>query len=545
MANPQSPHTLLRTRGPVAVECGLFVTILLGLAGWIHGLGALPVGGRDYVVFMHGVYRLQQGQIPHTDFYMPLGLLNFALPALLSKTGLPLYPALVLALTLLAWSLAVCCYFLLHERSRWLASVLSAAIFLYGAGWVRLGEETFVFTRFFTIHLFYNRLGCAAVMLTTFTLYAAFTERRALSAARQAVLAWCAFVCFYVKLSYFVLFILVFGLWLLSRRLDGARAGTGCLLWCFAGLNLLVVSIYGLPVFGDYLLDVAAAGQASIDARAARFTYKTLERLHDPKLLNHPATIAYLSCCLAVLADRLLRARGSGVVLHWLATSVLALLTIVYFSMTNSGPIETPVLTLPIFLTWIYLVWQSDRSELQSFFAWVALFVVFARGVAVAGAVGAMAYPDGPLYTPAGNLGTLSQVPAGFVDYVESATHMLNDLPVGSLRTVLVFDLSNVLTPVLQIASPKHVPLFFHQPLDWSPRCAASFARLSADVDTIMIPKQPLFPEETRHLVEYYGAELDTHFRPSATDDHWTRYERKPGLLKPDADTIPRFYCER
>jgi hypothetical protein len=129
--------------------------------------------------------------------------------------------------------------------------------------------------------------------------------------------------------------------------------------------------------------------------------------------------------------------------------------------------------------------------------------------------------------------------------YIDTGKQALRDVRIGSNTTVLVFDLSNILSPALQIATPRYVPLFFHLPIDWSEHCAASFAGLMTDVDIVMVPKQPLFPEETHSLLERYGTELGTSFIRTFEDEDWARYDRSTTWPRPKQLALHPSYCRR
>jgi hypothetical protein len=369
----------------------LWGTLLAWLLVMLHHAVALPWSGRDYVVFMQGIYRFQQGQIPHVDYYMPLGLLNFALPALLTRLGFSSYASLLAAITVLAWSLAVCAYFLFRSRSMLLAMTLAGAVFAYGFAFAATGLESFAFVQRFNIHLFYNRLGFVMLLLTACIFHTVALERRAISRLEQIVLAWSALIGVYLKLSYFIAFLVLFGLWVLLQGRDVLCASMRILLPVFITLNLAIVLIYGPASLVHYYWDIAAAGQASADMRAATFINSTVYRLVDPALLKRSASLAFVGSGLAVLASVFWRsASGRRVyVWHWLFATVVAGLAIVYFAIVNSGPIEMPALLLPVFATWLYLIIRSGAGPrwLQHVLGLTAALVVVARIVAAWGSV--------------------------------------------------------------------------------------------------------------------------------------------------------------
>jgi hypothetical protein len=534
------------------VSFTLAVSFVLGLAGAIAHLQAIPMGGRDYVVFMQGIYRVQHGLIPHSDFYTPLGILNFALPAFISKSGLPTYTSLVMALGLTAAFLAVTCYAIFRPLSGWFALIASIAVFCFGFGFRALGEETAIFQRQYTIHLYYNRICFAAFILSAMIIYANALCSRYLSRLEQVALASCGFICLYTKISYAPILLGIASLWLCLVDRDLVKRSYTYFLFTFAGLHVPFVLLFGSDFIINYVWDIVAAAQASASFRKSTLLSSFGNVIDTFAHFNSVSELAFLSCSV-LIAFSMWRQKTMQLpwyLCHWVFVSSISLLAIIYFSITNSGPIETSVLSLPVVLMLMAFICHrkplsaKDRRVYSGFLI-ASIIVVFVQAETAWGAWSAMRYPGPRLLTMGGNLGSLSRTDKDFERYMESGEAILLDLKGHLEKTLLVFDLSDILSPALVIGSPKHVPLFFHYPIVWSDRCVASFESITSDVDVVLIPKRPLFPEETPMLVKYYGGYFNHFFDKTVDTIDWTRYDRKPQIRKSTAAPISRNYCAR
>lgn len=247
----------------------------------------------DLFIFLDGVHRVSEGQVPNRDFHTALGPLVYYVPALGYWVSGHLGAAMPVGMALLVLMMALAAAHIVTSRLR-PAIALPLAIFLIliAAVPINLGESI----NGLSFGMFYNRIGWAALGLLLI-LYLRPIHRRSFQSALDAVCAASlTLLMLYMKLSYGLVALGFLILMLLdSQQRRWALAAFGMVL---AG-GLLIESFWGATE--GHIEDLLLAGGVS-------GSFKSLDELVSVFLRNlSEYTLFALFAALALWRTRSVR----------------------------------------------------------------------------------------------------------------------------------------------------------------------------------------------------------------------------------------------
>ncbi len=269
---------------PRALGSGLFATLLsnwvLVSAAGVGLLGAyvLVVGPShimapwDVFILMDGGWHIFSGQVAHTDFHNPIGVLTYALIALGMELSGPSLEAqvlgsLVLMAMLAPWAIAVG-YRRLSPAAALLLTIFVAVLVVANRP---LGYDPAVTS----YAMIYNRYGWAMLALLMVQLFVRVDDKDQLSKVFDPCSAGALLgLIFFCKINFFVVGCGALVLAMIMRR-DLRRWFP---LTALAFLAICLGARYGLGVhLGDYLSDISDAAKSQSLAMRLAFAMSTLK----------------------------------------------------------------------------------------------------------------------------------------------------------------------------------------------------------------------------------------------------------------------------
>ncbi len=209
----------------------------------------------DLFIFLDGVHRVDQGQVPNRDFHTALGPLVYYVPAIGYWIAGHLGGALPVGMALLTLALALVAAHVFSSRLR-PAITLPLAVFLIliAAVPINLGETL----AGLSFGMFYNRVGWAALGILV-VLYLRPLHPRPYQGVLDALSAAAlTLIMLYIKLSYGLVAIGFLGLMLFDRHQR---------IWAAAALGLIIATGFTVEFFwgatADHLADLMLAGEVS------------------------------------------------------------------------------------------------------------------------------------------------------------------------------------------------------------------------------------------------------------------------------------------
>ena len=143
--------------------------------------GYFSIHGRDTHVFLDGIYRVYNGQIPHVDFESQLGSLFFSLPAFLANITKGVWAAIPLFLVFITVFINICIFLLFHPNVKEIPLFLGFSLLLViiAISPIRSGEILNI-----TWHKIYsdvaNSLLCLIIAYCGLKIYINQSERRSI-----------------------------------------------------------------------------------------------------------------------------------------------------------------------------------------------------------------------------------------------------------------------------------------------------------------------------------------------------------------------------
>jgi hypothetical protein len=239
----------------------------------------------DLFVFLDGVHRIDQGQVPNRDFHTALGPLNYYLPALGYWIAGTMGGAMPVGLALLVLGFAPLAAWILGSRLRPAIGIpLAAYLVLVLAVPANIGESIAALS----FAMFYNRIGWAALGLL-FVLYLAPARPGARTGVADALCATAlVLLMIYTKISYGAVGLAFLVLLLLDRRQRG---------WAAAALAMTGASCFMVELVWrgseSHLSDLLLAGRVSgAVATADRIAEVPLRNLASVSLFALVAALA-------------------------------------------------------------------------------------------------------------------------------------------------------------------------------------------------------------------------------------------------------------
>ncbi|MBB3017266.1 hypothetical protein FHR70_000306 [Microvirga lupini] len=311
-----------KIRPPSVVALVIAVAAICALLLALPGQTVTTRYVNDLFIFLDGVHRVSEGQVPNRDFHTALGPLVYYVPALGYWISGHMGGAMPVGMALLVMMMALAAAHIVSSRLRpAIALPLSIFLILVAAVPINLGESI----AGLSFGMFYNRVGWAALGFLL-VLYLRPIHRRSFQSALDAVCAASlTLLMLYMKLSYGLValgFLILMLLDLQQRR--WALAALGMIL---SG-GLLVESFWGATE--AHINDLLVAGGVS-------GSFKSLDELISLILRNlADYTIFILFAALALWRTRSIRdflfygfCAGSGFMLIMQNFQVSGIVTLV------------------------------------------------------------------------------------------------------------------------------------------------------------------------------------------------------------------------
>jgi hypothetical protein len=209
----------------------------------------------DLFIFLDGVHRVDQGQVPNRDFHTALGPLVYYVPAIGYWIAGNLGGAMPIGMALLTLALALVAAHVFSSRLRpAIALPLAVFLILIAAVPINLGETL----AGLSFGMFYNRVGWAALGILV-VLYLQPLHPRPYQRVLDPLSATAlTLIMLYIKLSYGLVALGFLGLMLLDQRQR---------IWAAAALGLIIVAGLIVEFFwgatADHLADLMLASEVS------------------------------------------------------------------------------------------------------------------------------------------------------------------------------------------------------------------------------------------------------------------------------------------
>lgn len=238
-----------------AILLAFFVVLALAFAI----VGAPPVAGGpwDTDVILDAGWRIVNGQVPHTDFHIPLGPLTYGFAAFGMKIARPATASITYGCVLFFVLLLPVTWYLASARFSWFMT----SIFVFFEGFYLITPRPPGYPILYTSYaMTYNRDGYVLIALLSLC---AFLRRRNASGNSDVLEGMAAgtilALLLYCKITYFIagVAIIVLGAMLISRPPRWFLAFSGAIAaMCAAFWLLLHISLYA------YFQDIVTAGHA-------------------------------------------------------------------------------------------------------------------------------------------------------------------------------------------------------------------------------------------------------------------------------------------
>ncbi len=313
------------------------------LAGTLIVLGAPPVGGGpwDTNSVLEAGWRIVSGQVPHTDFHMPLGSLTYLLAAFGMKVAPPSVASITYGNILIASLLIPAAWYLASARFSWLITTLFV---LFEGFYLVTPRPPGYPIRYTSYAMSYNRLGYVLIVLICLCV---LLERRnptektrfyegAIAGAVLALLLYC-------KVTYFVAgaAIAVLGVvfesksWRWLAAMTGAFLGVCAAFWVFLHISLVA-----------YAEDILAA----VPVQSPHMRMRLLAEGFQNNAVNIYLLVFAVALC--SLPQRRLAGRRFPVLRLWLvaAAMIATSLWILSGNASQGGGVEDPMYFLAILL---------------------------------------------------------------------------------------------------------------------------------------------------------------------------------------------------
>ena len=494
------------------VVAGIVLFVLPGVtlsAGFTH----------DLFVYLGGVHRVDQGQLPSRDFYSPLGLLGYYFPLLgwrlVGQFGGAMEAAGLLAMLATMPAAVVA----LANRVPVLPSLL-ILFAVFGLFMVPLnpGDGGGLVSQ----AMFYNR-WCWAV-LTLLFLFAIPPTRRPRNWVEAAAIAFLLLFLFFTKASYFVVgfvFVAVFGIALKRFRRAGV-VGIALLLAVAAGVQ------WATGWVARYLADIHTAIEISGAVRTNLFDRKLLF------VLGEYALVALAYACVA--PRKRLRAVDALFALYVVGSSIPIV--------SQNAPAQYVFSLAALFAHLLALcrpAGNESAAGAASFRASrrmvAAALVVFLlphlarQGVAtvffLGGALGGPSFADiRPMNLPRMEGVLIKESGEGeYVGTLRSGVRLLREQRVRN-ATVMTLDFANPFPVLLDLPAPRGDLWCIHVDRHINAETALAGPRLFADADYLMLPTNWRVRETRDFLLNIYGDYLAEAYSTAAENEHWRLLRR-------------------
>jgi hypothetical protein len=235
----------------LVVAIAAFCALLLALPGQTITTKYL----NDLFIFLDGVHRVAEGQVPNRDFHTALGPLVYYAPALGYWLSGNLGGAMPVGMALIVIALAPAAAHILSSRLRpAIALPLAAFVILVAAVPINLGESISALS----FAMFYNRIGWSALALLLVLYLRPSRPGRYQALLDAASAAFLIVLMLYIKISYGVVGLGFLVFMLLDPRQRGWAAAALVLV---VGAGLFIEALWGGTA--AHIADLAIAGRVS------------------------------------------------------------------------------------------------------------------------------------------------------------------------------------------------------------------------------------------------------------------------------------------
>jgi hypothetical protein len=209
----------------------------------------------DLFIFLDGVHRVSEGQVPNRDFHTALGPLVYYAPAAGYWLSGTLGGAMPVGMALLVLALSPCAAHILSSRLRpAIALPLGIYLILVAAVPINLGESI----GSLSFAMFYNRIGWSALGFLLVMHLRPEHSRRWQNALDAVCAAFLVLLMLYIKISYGVVGLGFLVLMLLDRQQRG---------WAFSALALVLMTGGSIELLwsgtAGHIEDLLLAGRVS------------------------------------------------------------------------------------------------------------------------------------------------------------------------------------------------------------------------------------------------------------------------------------------
>lgn len=533
-------------RSPTAVT----IVAVTGLCAVLLVAPATTVSTKyfnDLLVFLDGGYRTVLGQVPSRDFHTALGPLAFYLPGFGFWLSGRLSMAMPLGMAALLLVTAPIMIHVLQTRLRPLIAIPTAMVFLLLlAAPYNTGEPVTAIS----FAMFYNRIGW--VLLGVLLIMHLMPERpgrwqAGLDTAAASVLT---LLLLYTKISYGLVATAFLVLMLLQQN---QRHWAGASLLCvLAGVGLTELFWGGTLAHID---DLTVAANVS----GARTVFDYLRVLTEN--LAEYAGFAFI----ASLALYRTRELSDFLFYGFCAGAGLALI-IQNFQSTGVVTLLAGAAVAAELLARNWRDGLSPAMDIASRGSWlVAIVLMLPVGLASATALGlhtalAVTKSGTNLNLPNAHglrvAETVSdwdyELYRDYADTLEAGGKLLQSLEQPASK-VLVMDFASPFTSLLGLEPPGGGPAWMHDGRNFDDTFHIQGENLFADINVVMIPKDPIAEGTTELMREIYGDYLDRHFKEVSETGDWLVLQRgearnkvlSPGKVVSDLQTHPVSSPER
>ncbi len=524
--------------------------VVLGLVGVWVGCPPLRAMPWDVTIQLDGGWRILRGQVPHRDFYNPIGPLYILLVALGMRVGSPsassiAYGNVLLMVLVVPWAWRI--------ARRRLSVVLAVLFGLFMAVLLvaprPLGGEY----RNTGYAMIYNRQAFVLLSMLLLEWYIEPQEGR--GRRRLEGLSWGILfgLLLYAKISYFGMaaLLLAAGVVLVRRPVRWYAAGA-------LGVALVVVGMWVL--FGiNVLYVIRDAGLAAhpklFSARLTMLGRVSSANLADVYLVFVPLIVPWLARPRVDWRERI----NAGLLRAWLTTTLIVIAGLVICA-TNTQLTEIPVLFVAGLVALEYLrrerecVEEAARPALSLGYRFGLLMIVpLCCGATLVRDLGSLAYAAAwnglarPGFNRAGQIEAV-----GFCDFIVppwTTSGVLNEgisaaeYPAkinDGLRLlrrhanesshVMAMDFSNPFTYALGLTPPKGDALFWAIGYSFNPKWFPEAERTFRDVTIVMVPRVPSTVGEaptSQFMMAIYGDYLKAHFEKAEETQYWAIWLRQ------------------
>jgi hypothetical protein len=209
----------------------------------------------DLFIFLDGVHRVAEGQVPNRDFHTALGPLVYYAPALGYWLSGNLGGAMPVGMALIVITLAPAAAHILSSRLRpAIALPLAAFVILVAAVPINLGESIGALS----FAMFYNRIGWSALTLLLVLYLRPSKPSRYQALLDAASAAFLIVLMLYIKISYGVVGLGFLAFMLFDPR---QRGWAGAALVLVLGTGLFIEALWGGTA--AHIADLMIAGRVS------------------------------------------------------------------------------------------------------------------------------------------------------------------------------------------------------------------------------------------------------------------------------------------